>query len=73
VIFVLEQLGIIPAEEKITLMGDIDENSVIATQLKMYCESLSFTVKPEGLEYGEVFAGISMHNHFILLNIPICE
>lgn len=73
VIFVLEQLGFIPSDEKITLMGDTSKNSTIATQLQMYSESLIFIGKPEDLEYGEAFAGIDMHTHFILLNIPICE
>jgi hypothetical protein len=73
VIFVLEQLGFIPSEEKITLMGDITYSSVIYTQLEMYCESLRFVEKPEALYFGEKFTGIAMHHHFILLNIPICE
>jgi len=73
VIFVLEQLGFVPSEEKVTLMGDIDENSVIYTQLKMYCESLQFAGKPDDLKYGESFAGITFHKYFNLLNIPICE
>jgi hypothetical protein len=73
VIFVLEQLGFIPSEENVTIMGDISENSTIYTQLQMYCDSVRFTEKPEGLEYGEVYEKIPMHNHFILLNIPGCE
>ncbi len=73
VIFVLEQLGFTPSEEKLTLMGDVTENSVISAQLKMYCESLKFIEKPEELIFGEAFSGIAMHNYFILLNIPICE
>jgi len=73
VIFVLEQLGFVPSEEKVTLMGDITESSVIYSQLKMYCGSLQFSEKPDELKYGEAFTGIAMHNHFILLNIPICE
>jgi hypothetical protein len=73
VIFVLEQLGFVPSEEKVTLMGDIDENSVIYTQLKMYCESLQFVGKPDELKFGESFAGIAFHKYFNLFNIPICE
>lgn len=72
-IFVLEQLGFVPSEEKITLMGDITKESVIYTQMEMYCESLQFVEKPEILEYGETFARMALHNHFILLNLPICE
>lgn len=73
VIFVLEQLGFTPSEEKLTLMGEITENSVISNQLKMYCESLKFVDQPEELIFGEAFSGITKHNYFILLNIPICE
>ncbi len=73
VIFVLEQLGFTPSEENLTLMGDISENSIISTQLKMYCESLKFVEKPEELVYGEAFSKITMHNYFTLLNIPVCE
>jgi len=73
VIFVLEQLGFVPSEEKITLMGDISANSTIFLQLKMYCGSLNFIAKPVELLYGEAFADVAMHKYFTLLNIPICE
>ena len=73
VIFVLEQLGFVPSEEKVTLMGDITESSEIFTGLKMYCQSLQFVEKPDELKFGEAFAGIAMHTYFILLNIPLCE
>ena len=73
VIFVLEQLGFVPSEEKVTLMGDITANSTIFLQLKMYCGSLNFIAKPLELEYSDAFTGIAMHTYFTLLNIPICE
>jgi hypothetical protein len=73
VIFVLEQLGFVPSEEKVTLMGDIAENSTVSDQLKMYCASLGYAVNPGGIEYGEAFTEIAMHAYFTLLNIPVCE
>jgi len=73
VIFVLEQLGFVPSEEKITLLGDISANSTLFLQLKMYCGSLNFINDPDELMFGEVFAGMPKHNYFTLLNIPICE
>ena len=73
VIFVLEQLGFVSSEEKVTLMGDITANSTIFLQLKMYCGSIDFIAKPVELEYGEAFAEVAMHKYFTLLNIPICE
>ena len=73
VIFVLEQLGFVPSEEKVTLMGDISDNSTIYLQLKMYCGSLNFIAKPVELEYSDSFTGTDMHKYFTLLNIPLCE
>jgi hypothetical protein len=74
VIFVLEQLGFIPSEEKVTLMGDINSDSTIFLQLKMYCGSLNLIEKPAGLIYSDSFStGTGMHKHFSLLNLPLCE
>jgi len=73
VIFVLEQLGFVPSEENVTLMGDISEQSVIFTQLMMYCETLGFVSMPDETKYGDSITGITMHQYFTLLNIPICE
>ncbi len=73
VIFVLEQLGFVASEEKITLMGEISEPSTIYDQLKIYCGTLNFAGVPEGIEYGDAFEGIGMHRYFTLFNIPLCE
>jgi hypothetical protein len=73
VIFVLEQLGFVPSEEKVTLMGDINENTTIPDQLKMYCATLSYAARPAGIEFGEHFTGISMHNYFTLFSLSLCE
>lgn len=73
VIFVLEQLGFVPSEENITLMGEISDSETIFNQLKMYCASLRYAKQPAGVEYGEDFAGIHFHTYFTLLNIPLCE
>ena len=73
VIFVLEQLGFVPSEENITLMGEISDTETVFNQLKMYCASLRYAKQPEGIEYSEAFIGIHIHNYFTLLNIPLCE
>jgi len=70
VIFVLEQLGFVPSEQELVLMGEISETSPITEQLRMYCASLHFAENPEGIEYSDVFGNIAMHQHFTLLNIP---
>ena len=73
VVFVLEQLGLTPTEESITLMGELSESTPILSQLKLYCASLFYIEKPIELEYSELLAGIPLHKYFTLLNIPICE
>lgn len=72
VIFVLEQLGFVPSEEKVTLMGEITADSTIFIQLKMYCASLNFISRPVELDFDSSFIATQMHTHFTLLNIPIC-
>jgi len=73
VVFALEQLGLTPTDETITLLGDFSESTAILAQLKLYCASLIFIEKPNELEYGDVLSGIPFHKYFTLLNIPICE
>jgi len=73
VIFVLEQLGFVPSEENITLMGEISDSETVFNQLKVYCASLRYAKRPEGIVYDETFAGVHIHNYFTLLNIPLCE
>ena len=73
VVFVLEQLGLTPTDETVTLMGSFSESTAILAQLKLYCASLVYIEKPNELEYGEVLSGITFHKYFTLLNIPICE
>lgn len=73
VVFVLEQLGFVPSEQDVILMGEISENSAITEQLKMYCGSLHFAEAPEGIELDEIFSDVKMYQYFTLLNIPLCE
>jgi len=73
VVFVLEQLGLTPTDETITLLGDFSESTAILSQLKLYCASLVYIEKPNELEYGEVLVGTAFHKYFTLLNIPLCE
>lgn len=73
VIFVLEQLGFIPSEQDVTMMGEVVPGSTIAEELKMYCGSLHFAECPDGISYSEAFSDVAMHQYFTLLNIPLCE
>jgi hypothetical protein len=71
-IFVLEQLGFVPSEENVTLFGDISENGIIFSQLKMYCASLTFASLPDNDLEGQNLSEIQWHKHFTILNLPIC-
>jgi len=72
VIFVLEQLGFVPSEENVTIMGEFSDKDIIFTQLKMYLASLSFSEKPEGIECGDGIDASSLQRYFTLLNMPLC-
>lgn len=69
VIFVLEQLGFVPSEENLMLMGDIEENDPTFELLKMYCASLSFAVMPQDIIFGQLLEKVRYHKYFTLLNI----
>jgi hypothetical protein len=66
---VLEQLGFVPSEENLTLMGDIEEYDPTFELLKMYCASLSFAARPDDILLGQIFDEVRFHKHFTLLNI----
>jgi hypothetical protein len=73
VVFVLEQLGFVPSEQDVTLMGNVAHGSTIAEELKMYCRTLHFAECPDGINYSEAFQDVAIHQYFTLLNIPLCE
>lgn len=73
VVFILEQLGLVPSEQDIVLMGNIDQDSLVVNELKMFCASVQFARNPEGMEYGEMFGEMKLHRFFTLLNIHLCE
>jgi len=72
-IFILEQLGFVPSEEEITLMGEVDKGHIIYEQLKMYCGKLIVSQIPKAYKVGPEFSGIAWHKYFTLLNLALCE
>lgn len=72
-VFVLEQLGFVPSEENITLMGLIDEEETLTSHLKLYFASIRYADAPEEINVSETFADVKAHNYFTLFNIPLCE
>jgi len=73
VVFVLEQLGFIPSEEKVTLMGAIDKDSDGYNLLNKYIDRLYFAgIGPE-MGFSPAFAGVLVHKYYTLFNLPLCE
>lgn len=68
-IFILEQLGFVPSEEEITLMGYIDKNDLVYGLLKMYCGKLLLAQIPNGYKVSPGFSNIAWHKYFTLLNL----
>ena len=73
VLFVLEQLGFVPTEEQITLLGDITTESPDYELLYQYIDRLNFANLFPFADFSPVFSGILVHRYFTLFNLPFCE
>lgn len=73
VLFVLEQLGFIPAEEEITFMGDITSESDDYKLLSQYIDKISFANLFPFADFSPVFSEVLVHKYYTLFNLPFCE
>jgi len=71
-VYVLEQMGFIPAEEEVTLMGDIDTDSADYRLMYQYIDRLHFAALSNDGEFSPAFAEVKVHKYFTLFNIPFC-
>jgi hypothetical protein len=72
-IYVLEQMGFIPAEEEVTLMGDILSDSEEFKLLYQYIDILKFASLDGIAEFSPAFSEVPGHKYFTLFNLPFCE
>jgi hypothetical protein len=72
VLFVLEQLGFIPTEEEVTLIGDITTESDDFKLLFQYIERLNFSNLFPFADLSPVFSGVQVHKYYTLFNLPFC-
>ena len=73
VVYVLEQMGFVPAEEMVTLMGDIIPDSEEYRLLAQFIDSLHFASLSDLAEFSPVFTEILVHRFYTLFNLPFCE
>ncbi|NVO20008.1 MAG: DUF3822 family protein [Bacteroidetes bacterium] len=73
VVYVLEQMGFVPAEEVITLTGDIVSDSDEFRLLTQFIDRLHFAGMNELAEFSPVFSEVLVHKYFTLFNLPFCE
>jgi len=73
VIFVLEQLGFIPAEEEVLLMGEISPDDADYKLLYQYVKYLEFVNLNSLADFSPVFSGVLVHQFYTLFNLPFCE
>ncbi len=73
IVYVLEQMGFIPAEEEVTLMGDILSESEEFRLLYQYIDILQFASLEGIAEFSPVFSEVPGHKYFTLYNLPFCE
>lgn len=72
-VYVLEQLGFVPAEEEVTLMGEIVADSDEYKLLYQYIDRLHFASLHSLVEFSPVFAEVRVHQFYTLFNLPFCE
>lgn len=74
IVFVLEQLGFVPSDEELMLIGDFDQAGEVVKQMQQYFAKVSFAQAFENKfhEFDETNAG-SAYRHFTLLNLALCE
>jgi hypothetical protein len=73
VIYVLEQMGFVPAEELVFLMGDINADSEEYKLLHQFVYKLHFAGMHDLAEFSPVFSEILVHRFYTLFNLPFCE
>ena len=73
VIYVLEQMGFVPSEEEVTLMGEILTDSDEYKLLNQYIDRLHFANLHPMAEFSPVFAEVLVHRYYTLFNLPFCE
>jgi hypothetical protein len=73
VIYVLEQMGFVPAEELIFLMGDISAESEEYKLLHQFVYKLHFAGMHDLAEFSPAFSEIQVHRFYTLFNLPFCE
>ncbi|MBK7174681.1 MAG: DUF3822 family protein [Bacteroidales bacterium] len=72
-IYVLEQMGFVPSEEIVNLMGDIIAGDEDFKMLYHYIDRLNFANFGVQADFGTVFSDIPVHKYFTLFNLPFCE
>ena len=73
VIYVLEQLGFIPAEEQVVLMGDIAKDSDEFNLLYQYIDRIHFAGLDTDAGFSPVFSEVLVHRYYLLFTLPFCE
>jgi len=73
IIYVLEQMGFVPADEEVTLMGDIVADSDEYRLLYQYIDRLHFASLHTLAEFSPVFAEVLVHKFYTLFTLPFCE
>ncbi len=69
----IEQTGINPLENKVTLFGNIDKVSPLYKIMTSYIKRISFGERTALYSYSLVLAQVPFHSYYTLFNSHICE
>ncbi|WP_151088173.1 DUF3822 family protein [Hymenobacter baengnokdamensis] len=72
-ILVMQELGLNPDQDAVTIWGELTSDSATFTLLSTYLRNLRFGTRPFGLQYFYYLNEIADYRHFDLFSLAFCE
>ncbi|WP_233635609.1 DUF3822 family protein [Hymenobacter setariae] len=72
-ILVMQELGLNPDQDTVTIWGDLTSESAIFTLLRTYVRHLRFGSRPFGLQYSYRLNELAECRHFELFSLAFCD
>jgi hypothetical protein len=72
-ILVMQELGLNPDQDAVTIWGELTSDSATFALLSTYVRNLRFGTRPFGLQYFYYLNEVADYRHFDLFSLAFCE
>ena len=72
-ILVMQELGLNPDQDPVTMWGELTSDSATFTLLGTYVRQLRLGTRPFGVQYSYRFNELAAHQHFDLFSLAFCQ